>query len=294
MIAWTIPAEKSTTGYTAISSSTISGSTESGVLAGGVTDTLSVTFSSSSINIRYTSEEPSQTTLYTSTASSSFSLRRRTAGETLNQSGTGSFTSNVISAQTESVQTSTTTNVERQVVFTEPGTGLSTAWTTVYDAEVSATFFEVTEVEATSANLVYALTEVTEDTTTLLAQTQTFGERATVVQANTKFATNADIIYVINPPDNWSGFSVASQQATSGTRFTISPSYSTQQSPLVDGTINPTQSAVNAVVSSTISWSASQATQSARIMPFGNFTGVNVVSVPLPTQETLGGALTTK
>jgi hypothetical protein len=73
------------------------------------------------------------------------------------------------------------------------------------------------------------LTVTVDASTQIETETIYAAQRATVVQANTKLAQQAEILYLLPDPDAfWNGYVVATNAAQSGTRFTITPSFSTR------------------------------------------------------------------
>jgi len=275
MIAWTIPVAKTTTGYTVSTASGSASDSYSGVLPSTTTGIGSGFISESYTTSRYTSVN-NGTTIYAFTSSqrSATQFPQNVGGFT----DTSGETSSVIPAPTAFVQTSTTVALGFESFETLQYTEDGTAWTTSYDDEASSVFFLTTEatVFSTSASSVGQGQQSIQDIT-VLPQTQTVGEVATIIQGSN------EILYVMNAEENWNGYTIASNKATSGTRFTILPSYLTEQSPVADGTINPTSTTSNELISNEITWSATTITQDTIIAPFANFVGSAIVQMPIAT-----------
>jgi hypothetical protein len=142
----------------------------------------------------------------------------------------GSFsTSEAFTFGTANVETSTTISAER--AFFVP----------VLSVEGEESFYTVES----------AITTYTYHATTTIGATQPVnGISATVVQAGPD-----EILYFIaSPQAEWNGFLPASEAAQSGTRFTISPSYSTEQIQTVNTSITTSGQAVNALNSESIAY----------------------------------------
>jgi hypothetical protein len=269
MISWTIPTQKSTTGSTVFTSSDSATATDA--FAG---------YSTSGSRSRSTSFGLSATTYYDAYSTNVFYGADPTLPEYNITTNSADIT--VVSAATASVQTSTTTAQEFNIYTVTSSEIQTSVWTTI--SEASSIAFVLTE--ATSSEWypeVISQGTTTIESTTYLTQTQSYGEQATVVQANTLLAQNAEIIYTLDPATGWSGYSAATQEASSGTRFTIAPSYLTSQSPVVNGTILSTSSVINSVVSGSIQWQGSTTTQTTITTVFPQFTGVVLIQLPLAT-----------
>jgi hypothetical protein len=247
----------------------------------------------------------SSSSTFTGSASSSVVYKDLSApdftegGQTTFSGSNATTISSTQSAPTAYVQTSTTLATTLNQLTTSTYEDEGSTWTTDYDEEESVVRFFTTETTSASTQVVISgEVVITQEGTTLLDQTQTFGERATVIQANTIRAQNAEIIYVLDPPTAWAGYSVASDAASSGTRFTIHPSFSTEQSPVADGSISQTKTTSNEEVSSTISWSATTTTQGTQIRGIGTAIGLfntaaAIVSMPISTTESVSPQRTT-
>jgi hypothetical protein len=136
-----------------------------------------------------------------------------------------------------SVETSTTETYLDNIISTTVSTVEGgTRWTTSASSQSQATktgvVFFVTELGSyTDIAAIFVETARTADAITTV-ETSTLGAGvafATVVQANTSDA-DAEVLYLLSSrPSEWSGFSAATDQADSGTRFTLVPSFSTSQ-----------------------------------------------------------------
>lgn len=297
MISWTIPSDKSTTGQTTESSSSfqfyttyLPGSTDSS--GNTVFEETNLLSSHSKTYRASTSYGLSGTTYYASSSSQASSHLR--PGVNTFFADTSGETSVVVSAATAFVQTSSTTTKQVEQFTKSSSTTSSVVWTTSSNTELSSVEFVETE---TSGKVwdVYASNTIqtTIETVAQLSQTITYGEKATVVQANTSLSPEADIIYVLDAPVSWNGYSVASNYATSGTRFTVNPLFSIIQSPIANGTISLTSSVLNAEVSSTISWKASRTTQTTITRTAANFTGVSLAVLPFQNSTLTTSRITT-
>ncbi len=321
MISWTIPTAKITTASVASSASS------SGAVTGS--NSVSRTFSSSegqtagltessgsgtaSASTFFTASGStvsglSGTTSFYSSSSAAAGLSSSTveyqdldppnfteSGQTTFSGSEETTISSSVGPSTAYVQTSTTIEQEADIFSTSVYEEYVSAWTSSYnDAESAVNFYTTDSTFLSTSVYVAGQSTITQEGITELEETQTFGERATVVQANTMLAANADIIYVLDPPEAWNGYSVASALATSGTRFTIEPSYSTEESPVVASSMSPTLSIVNPQISGSISWSAARTTQTTLIAPFSNASSSGLIVVPIQTNSrTAGGSTTT-
>jgi len=286
MIAWTTPAAKTLTGLTVFTASNFGSTSFSGEFPSTTVGFGSGFTSQSFTESRYSSFGIDGTTRYTMTSSA-----REVRADPGNVGGVTQTSGETISttAATAFLRTSTTVTQEALVFSTSTIESESTAWTTSYNEEGSSVEFYSTETQTSETEVYIAgQTQFTSQATTALDQTHNYGEEATVVQADN------GILYVLERPDNWNGYSVATELATSGTRFTISPSFSTQQASVVAASgVGGTASMENSIVSSSISWSATTLTQSTRTLAFPGFTGVAVTALPISTSENTNSGITT-
>jgi hypothetical protein len=154
--------------------------------------------------------------------------------------GGGNSASSSFSATSQStaqIQTSTTETFEQiyevTTVITEGGP-FDSIWTTstnTYGVDKTSTvFYQTAGTQTTSLGTTFSTTTETIDTITYLDQTITLTALPdTVIQANTKKAQLAEVIYKITQTiSNVTAFSAATEAAVSGTRLTISPSFRTE------------------------------------------------------------------
>jgi hypothetical protein len=167
--------------------------------------------------------------------------------------GGGNSASSSFSATSQStaqIQTSTTETFEQiyevTTVITEGGP-FDSIWTTstnTYGVDKTSTvFYQTAGTQTTSLGTTFSTTTETIDTITYLDQTITLTALPdTVIQANTKKAQLAEVIYKITQTiSNVTAFSAATEAAVSGTRLTISPSFRTEAKVAADST-RPTSS----------------------------------------------------
>ena len=195
------------------------------------------------------------------TSSSSSTSEAYVAGGTINNSGLEYNTDNVLetttaistnsdfssystsssfstaSDNTAQIQTSTTETFEQiyevTAVITEGGPFNSiwrTATNTYGSDQTSVSFFQTTGSQTTSIGISYATRTETVDATTYLEETITLTALPdTVIQANTRRADLAEIIYVLTQTiSDVASFSAATASAISSTRLTISPRLRTE------------------------------------------------------------------
>jgi hypothetical protein len=271
--------------YFCISSVDQSGSTISSTESSSFTNNGGSTFSFSGQELNEDNELVNTSTVSTASAGAS-----------------DSFSSSFISSTvfTALVQTSTTYSYEQSYEVTSIVTAdqpMDTVWTTVtflYDETKTGTVFEPTAgTQTSSLGLAQSETTVTEDDVTLLEQTITLsGLPDTVLQAQTRYAQGAEIIYAITENiSNVSAFSAATDLAISGTQLTLSPRLQTAQKEQVNAT-RPTSSFPSAEKTSNFSItsvSAVPATQTtARYDSFPPVTGTQGTNSLITTQILVG------
>lgn len=280
MIAWTIPTSLTITGATTATTTSSSSNSFSNSFATTFTYSFTIseggTFSSNSFTTnnsnsyseyRSTVHGASGTTTYSffSSEFSSFSestviYRDQNGSQTGGSaSASGSFSTSDSSSGSTAlpsyyVQTSTTKTVQQ---FVSDAVSSIQIEGTAYTTSKSAFSAEVEFVE-TSANVTHWYIAgqnktLTQTTTTFLTQTTNAGAFATVVQAD-----DSEILYFIsNPQTNWYGYSVASEGAQSGSRFTVKPEFSLQSVETIEASITTTQSTSNQSNTFQLSWNAS-------------------------------------
>jgi len=152
-------------------------------------------------------------------------------------SNSASSSFSATSENTAQVQTSTTETYERgydvTTAITEGGP-FNLVWTTstsIYGSEQTSTaFYQTAGTVSTSLGTSFVTITETVDATTYLSQTITLTALPdTVIQANTKRADLAEVIYKLTQTiTDVTAFSAATAAAASGTRLTISPSFRTE------------------------------------------------------------------
>jgi hypothetical protein len=167
-------------------------------------------------------------------------IRKQTQTLSTSSFGGGNSASSSFSATSQStaqIQTSTTETFEQiyevTTVITEGGP-FDSIWTTstnTYGVDKTSTvFYQTAGTQTTSLGTTFSTTTETIDAITYLDQTITLTALPdTVIQANTKKAQLAEVIYKITQTiSNVTAFSAATEAAVSGTRLTISPSFRTE------------------------------------------------------------------
>jgi hypothetical protein len=149
------------------------------------------------------------------------------SGETTSDYGTWSIETSTTDTQEYGVEQITSSQATTETIV------LSETTSFLEDKSTTASTVVVSSRETTQSEwfLSFALSTRTVDTTTTVGTETLAGNAtfATVVQAETK-TPEAEIIYrLTNRPTHWSGLSAATDQAESGTRLTLAPSFSTEQ-----------------------------------------------------------------
>ncbi len=275
MIEWTIPAQF------AVTSSAESVVTRSYADTDGVFSTY---YSSGS-----TSWGPSGRTEYLSSSSSS-----------IQGSGPGQSNGTVINntfRAAASVQTSTTIQIEEGISLTSSYVDSDLNFDPAVYLTTTKTGEVVEFVEATAPQTIYTLDEFatrnnTQDATTMLTGTQTSALAATVLQADTRNASGAEVLYVLTAnPTQWSGYGDATAIAQSATRTTIYPVFEVAAVPIVDGSVATSSTVSNSAVTWSTSWSASRTTQ--QNVTTLSFSGIGGLQ-PVTGEATASAATTTQ
>lgn len=150
-------------------------------------------------------------------------------------SASSSFSATI--ENTAQVQTSTTETIERIYEATSvisEGGPFNSVWTTstnTYGVDKTSTvFYQTAGTQTTSLGTTFSTSTETIDATTYLDQTIALTALPdTVIQANTRKAELAEVIYKITQTiSNVSAFSAATEAGLSATRLTISPSFRTE------------------------------------------------------------------
>ena len=178
----------------------------------------------SNSGLEYNTNDELETTTAVSTNSDSSSY-----------SSSGSFST--ASVSTAQIQTSTTETFEQvyevTAVITEDGP-FNSIWTTSTNTygsdQTSVAFFQTAGSQTTSLGTSLATSTETVDATTYLEETITLTALPdTVIQANTRRADLAEVIYVLTQTiSGVASFSAATASAVSSTRLTISPRFVTE------------------------------------------------------------------
>jgi len=191
-------------------------------------------------------------------------------------SASGSSSGQATSELTTVVQTSTTQTYEsaHYVTYTttlEAYEGQAPIWTTSEDTitiagqtQTSVAFAQTYATSLTALEASYETREATADALTTLEQTITLsGLPNTIVQAETRYPHNAEILYVItNPASDVTAYSAATDLAQSGTRFTLLPSVVTSEKNTANST-RPTSSIASSQATSLVNFRRSTTTQQA-------------------------------
>jgi hypothetical protein len=163
-------------------------------------------------------------------------------------------------------------------------------WTTTRE-DSEATTFEFYDQEIETETTVYGEGEsvraATRDTTTTIAATVTAPAAATVYQANTSDAAAEVLYYISAPAVSWNDYRVASAEAQSGTRFTVSPVLETVSETFLNQSDAAALSFSNASATQSLSWRRSTTTAS-------TLTTVNADNLPHVTGTRTTSGLTTR
>ena len=327
MIAWTIQGSvPQLTGVTVVEGSSsssfdynISGADAGGTIV-GQTDSVTAsglttyTFASlTSVGASGTTTTWSSSSSETSTGAGSISntgieYDENGDPQTTQSLSTGSFSGgnsasssfSATSQSTAQLQTSTTETFERvyktTAVITEGGP-FNSIWTTSTnsygDNKTGTVFYQTAGSQTTSLGTSFATSTQTIDTTTYLDETITLaGLPDTVIQADTRRAELAEVIYKITQTiSNVTAFSAATEAAVSGTRLTISPSFRTEAKVAAHST-RPTSS-IELIESTSLFVITNSRTTSfnattAQYVSFPPVTETLTVSGLTTTQSTLG------
>ena len=327
MIAWTIQGSvPQLTGVTVVEGSSsssfdynISGADAGGTIV-GQTDSVTAsglttyTFASlTSVGASGTTTTWSSSSSETSTGAGSISntgieYDENGDPQTTQSLSTGSFAGgnsasssfSATSQSTAQLQTSTTETFERvyntTAVITEGGP-FNLIWTTSTNTygndKTSAVFYQTAGSQTTSLGTSFATSTQTIDTTTYLDETITLAGLAdTVIQADTRRAELAEVIYKITQTiSNVTAFSAATEAAVSATRLTISPSFRTEAKVAAHST-RPTSS-IELIESTSLfvitnSRTTSLNATTAQYVSFPPVTQTLTVSGLTTTQSTLG------
>jgi hypothetical protein len=212
------------TTYTFFSQTSIgaSGGTTSSSSSSSESYTAAGTISNSGGQYDSNNELETTTTISTNTESSATSNSSSFSTETFNTAQVATSTIETF----EQIYEVTTTITE--------GGPFNSVWTTstnTYGSDQTSTaFYQTAGTVSTSLGTSFATSTETVDATTYLDQTITLTALPdTVIQAETRRADLAEIIYVLTETiSNVTAFSAATTAASSGTRLTISPSFRTE------------------------------------------------------------------
>jgi hypothetical protein len=275
------------TTYTFFSQTSIgaSGGTTSSSSSSSESYTAAGTISNSGLEYDSNNELETTTTISTNTESSA-------------TSNSSSFSTETFS--TAQVATSTTETFEQvyevTTTITEGGP-FNSVWTTstnTYGSDQTSTaFYQTPGTVSTSLGTSFATSTETVDATTFLDETITLTALPdTVIQAETRRADLAEIIYVLTETiSDVTAFSAATTAASSGTRLTISPSFRTETKGEAHST-RPTSSIEFTESTSLFVMTNSRTTSSnetiAQYVSFPPFTDTLTVAGLTTTQSTLG------
>jgi hypothetical protein len=264
MIEWTIPKAGALTGYT---EETQSSSTSYTLIlervGSGDAEIYSDSGESAFFGSSYTVHGDTGSTTFWSSSSSGTDTHFTLGGtDGYSGSGSSSHTQQTTSAQL-SVAAQTSTTDTRQLFFAS--TILTTVGGYVWTYESSSFYQNPTVLTIYSTETASA--SETFDTTTESGTTLEGGLADTILQA-----ADSEVIWYYSAITNWSGLSAATNRATSTTRITISPTYSTALLLKVTEQTSGTATTVAGNVST--QWSRSESSYST------NYT------TAIPTQET--------
>jgi len=306
VITWTIAHPRALTGTTR-STSTASGLTARSTFFALTSPVASTSESSSYSSSTFsglsstTSGAGGATTFWTTSSSFSFSTSSSqlfgtstSAGSFTTSSTSGSFSS---SSGIATVNVATSTTIAQAQLYTatysteiESSAALTslTLWTTSTEDDRVVFYTTAASLFATTLTELDTRT-VTVDATTTLTQTtgqDVLSPAATVYQANTR-DQNAEILYFVSNPDTtWNGYYPFTDEAQSGTRFTVVPSISTENAEVGAMRLNTSTSSTLPSQTFSVQWSASRTTTV-------ESTAVTRNVLPNSTTATTGTAYTT-
>ena len=308
MISWTIPAAAILTGQTSKTQTvSASASASTSQVAPGSEYYSSSSSSTASSSYSTFAGEWGTTTYYSSSSSSTY-LRTSSVTYSVDPNNTtdpgfsssgittgsasSSQSSSASSAPTSISATSTTQTYESGFLTTGSFIALvnTRIWTTTReDSEATTLEFydQEFETETTAYGERASVRTATRDTTTTIAATVTAPAAATVYQANTSNEA-AEVLYHISAPAvAWTRYLVASAEAQSGTRFTVSPVLETVSEAFFNKSDTATLSFSNASATQSLSWRRSTTTAS-------TLTTVNAGNLPHVTGTRTTSGLTTQ